>query len=294
MTDLKWTRKTCGKVAEELKSLDIQVSENTVARLLKQMDFSLRVNKKSLSTASPHERDEQFVYIAELRDLFLQEGYPIVSVDSKKKELIGPFKNNGAAWNRESIEVNGYDYPSLAQGKGIPYGVYDWLANCGSVFVGTSFDTPQFAVECIEKWWRYDGRKRYPDAGHLLILADGGGSNGRKCHTWKYWIQQKLCNTHDISVTVSHYPSGCSKWNPIEHRLFSEISKNWAGRPLDTYETLLNYIRTTKTSTGLKVKAYLVRKKYTKGIKVSDNEMRQLYLVKHNTLGNLNYTLYPT
>lgn len=291
MTDLKWTRKTCGKVAEELKSLRIQVSENTVARLLKQMDFSLRINKKCLSSASSTNRDEQFVYIAELREWFVQESNPIVSVDTKKKEKIGPFKNQGTVWGQESSKVNDYDYPSLAEGKGIPYGIYDWLANCGSVFVGTSYDTPEFAVECIVKWWRYDGCKKYPGIKHLLILADGGGSNGNNCNTWKYWLQHKLCNPHDISVTVSHYPPGCSKWNPIEHRLFSEISKNWAGRPLDSYETLLNYIRTTKTSTGLKVKAYLVRKKYTKGIKVSDDQMSQLRIVKHETLGNFNYTL---
>ena len=294
LTGLKWSRKTCCKVAEELKRLDIQISERTVARILKQLDFSLRVNKKSVSPASSNDRNEQFVYIEEIRKQFAQEGNPILSVDTKKKEKIGSFKNQGTTWTQKSIEVSDHDFSSTAKGKGIPYGIYDCQANCGTVFVGTSFDTPEFAVECVEKWWRYEGRKRYPSANHLLILADGGGSNGSNCRTWKYWLQHKLCDPHGISVSVSHYPAGCSKWNPIEHRLFSEISKNWAGRPLDSYETVLNYIRTTKTTTGLKVKAYLVRKKYKKGKTVTNEQMKQLNIVKDQNLSKLNYTLHSS
>ena len=163
---------------------------------------------------------------------------PIISVDTKKKELVGNFKNAGAAWNKEPVLVNDHDFRSAAVGMGIPYGVYDTEANRGALFVGTSHDTAAFAVACIAKWWRWEGRRRYPAAQRLLILADGGGSNGSRSRAWKYEIQKQLCDRYGLSVTVCHYPPSASNWNPIEHRLFSEISKNWAGKPLDSYETI--------------------------------------------------------
>ncbi len=207
--------------------------------------------------------------------------------------MVGLFKNPGTALRRQPIPVNDHDFRSLAQGVAIPYGVYDEKANRGSVFVGTSHDTSEFAVESIAKWWRYDGRRRYPKTDHLLILADAGGSNSATRRTWKYALQTRLCDRHQLSVTVTHYPAGASKWNPIEHRLFSEISKNWAGEPLRSYETILNYIRTTKTTTGLRVKAYLDKKHYPKSVKISKQQMEELALEKHEALPKWNYTLTP-
>jgi len=255
--------------------------------------YSLRVNHKKLSGRSPDERDAQFARIAELRESFAAQGLPIISIDTKKKELVGRFKNGGAAWNRTPVIVNDHDFRSDADGIAIPYGIYDLQANRGTVFVGTSYDTPAFAVDSVEKWWRAEGRRRYQEAQHLAILADGGGSNGATCRAWKHGLQTRVCDRHGISVTVAHYPAGASKWNPIEHRLFSEISKNWAGRPLDSYETILNYLRTTATSTGLRVKAHLVRKPYIKGIKIADREMGALEITKDEVLPKWNYTLRP-
>ena len=293
ISGLKWTRRTTHKIAQELKRLGIQVSANTVARLLKDMGFSLRVNHKKISTGSGPERDQQFAYIAELRASFARDGMPIISVDTKKKELVGHFKNPGVAWNREPTLVNDHDFRSHAKGIAVPYGIYDLQANQGFVFVGRSHDTAEFAVDNIEKWWRHAGLLRYPNAKDLLILADCGGSNGPRIRAWKHWIQENICDRHGISVTVSHYPAGASKWNPIEHRLFSEISKNWAGEPLTSFQTALNFIRTTKTSKGLSTSAFFVRKKYVKGLRFDDEQMASLCLLKHNTLPKWNYTLEP-
>ena len=272
-------------------------SDRTVARLLNQMDFSRRVNQKKLSRVSgvsPEERDAQFVRIAEIREHCAAKGLPLISVDTKKKELVGRFKNAGAAWNRQPVLVNDHDFRSDAEGIAVPYGIYDLLANRGTVFVGTSYDTPEFAVDSIEGWWRYEGQRRYGRTAHLAILADGGGSNGPTCRAWKHGLHRQLCERHGLTVTVAHYPSGASKWNPIEHRLFSEISKNWAGRPLDSYKTILNYIRTTRTTTGLRLRAHLVRKRYEKGIRISDTVIRQLPITNDSALARWNYTLSPS
>ena len=293
VTGLKWTRRTTRKIAAELGKLGIVIGRNTVGRLLKEMRFSLRVNRKKLAGTVDPDRDEQFKYIGRLRDTFEKLGCPVISVDTKKKEMLGLFKNNGTAWAKESTAVNDHDFRSMALGMAIPYGVYDTGADRGALFIGTSHDTPAFAVDCIERWWRSEGRKRYGDAAGLLILADGGGSNGNRSHVWKRDLQEKLCERHGLSVTVSHYPPGTSKWNPIEHRLFSAISRNWAGRPLDSYETLLKYARTTTTATGLKVRASLIRKPYKKSQKVSDKRMKELNLDKHAVLPKWNYTLRP-
>ena len=269
MTGLKWTHKTTARIAGELRTLVIDISPNTVGRLLNQMGYSLRVNSKKLSRVSkvaPADRDAQFSHIAALREDFAAQGLPVISVDTKKKELLGLFKNPGHAWRSEPIKVKDHDFASEADGKAVPYGIYDIHANLGTMFVGTSRDTSEFAVDCIEAWWRDEGQGRYPGAKRLVILADGGGSNGSRSRAWKLLLQNQLCKNHGLTVTVAHYPPGTSKWNPIEHRLFSEISKNWAGRPLDTYETVLNYMRTTKTAAGLEVHAQLVPKKYEAGL----------------------------
>jgi len=294
MTGLKWTRRTTEKIARELAHLGgIEVSANTVGRILKELGYSLRVNHKKVSSGTGPDRDAQFKQICAIRDRFSRRGLPVISVDTKKKELVGNFKNPGAAWNKQAVAVKDHDFRSQGLGLAVPYGIYDIQANRGSVFVGASHDTPQFAVSSIEKWWRYDGRRRYTKAKELLILADCGGSNGYRCRAWKHQLQQ-FSNRHRIKVTVSHYPPGTSKWNPIEHRLFSEISKNWAGRPLDSFTTVQNYISTTSTTTGLAVKAYIDSKIYPKGIKINVQQMNQLNIKKNDALPDWNYTFTPS
>jgi len=263
------------------------------------MDYSLKVNHKTLESGlknppDPEKRDKQFVYIAELRELFAIKMSPIISVDSKKKELIGNFKNNGRSWQKKPVNVKDHDFPTDAIGRAVPYGIYDTTANIGNIFLGTSCDTPRFAAESIEYWWKIEGQQTYQNAKELLILADSGGSNGYRSRGWKFNLQQKLCNQFGLKVYVCHYPPGSSKWNPIEHRLFSEISKNWQGRPLDSYETALKYIRTTKTNSGLNVKAHFVRKKYLKGEKITNQEMKKISIEKHQELTDWNYILHPS
>jgi hypothetical protein len=293
VTGLRWTRRTTAKIAGELQALGIQVSPKTVGRLLKELKFSLRVNHKKLSGGSGPDRDEQFAYIAELRERFARDGQIIVSIDTKKKELVGDFKNPGQAWNREPVLVNDHDFPSDALGKAIPYGIYDVQANRGTLFVGTSHDTPDFAVDNLARWWRGEGEPRYADATEMLVLADGGGSNGPRCRAFKYGLQTRFCNVHELVVTIAHYPTGASKWNPIEHRLFSEITKNWAGRPLDSYETIVEYARSTRTATGLKVWAELVEREYPKGVRISNAQMKEIDLEPHEIQPHRNYTIYP-
>ena len=293
MGGLKWTRRTTEKIAAELHTSGIAIGATTVGRLLRDMGYSLRVNHKKLTTCSAKNRDEQFQYIQHLRDQFARKGRPIVSIDTKKRELVGNFKNAGRTWQRQPLAVNVYDFRSDAKGVAIPYGIYDTQAKCGSVFVGTSHDTPAFAVASLAKWWRYDGFHRYPAARHLLVLADGGGSNGPRNRAWKHGLQHRLCDRLDLTVTVSHYPSGASKWNPVEHQLFSEISKNWAGQPLDSYEIVLNYIRTTETRTGLTVKAYLDPRTYPTKVRIPDDEFEAIRCRNHATLPDWNYTIRP-
>jgi hypothetical protein len=287
-----WTGKRLRQIVRELRQLDIAVSPNTVRQLLDQLGYSLHANSKSLSTPHPH-RDQQFGCIARQKKRFIRRAQPIISVDTKKKELVGNFKNHGRVWSIEPPAVKDHDFRSEALGMANPYGILDLLTNQGSVFVGTSHDTPEFAAGNVAQWWRDSGRRNYSDASELLILADGGGSNGARVRTWKYALQEQVVDRFDLEVTVCHYPTGASKWNPIEHRLFSEISKHWAGHPLDSYETILRLIRETKTRTGLQVKSYLVTKYFQTGKKISAEQMNQLSLVKHRVLPEWNYTLYP-
>jgi hypothetical protein len=292
MTGLKWTRRTTEKVAHQLSKLGIRVDPKTVGRILKKLGYSLRVNAKKISSGSGPDRNAQFEYIKLRREQFSKRGEPVLSVDTKKKELIGNFKNNGAAWEKAPVAVNDHDFRSMGKGVAVPYGIYDVEANLGSVFIGTSYDTPEFAVDAIEKWCRYDGQHRYKNGSELLILADCGGSNGYRCRAWKVGLQ-RLADKTGLTFHVSHFPPGASKWNPIEHRLFSEVSKNWAGRPLDSLLTIQNYISTTKTSTGLRVKAYVEPKCYRKGVKIDDVEMRSLNLIPADVFPKWNYALAP-
>jgi Rhodopirellula transposase DDE domain len=293
MTGIRWTRRTTEKIATELAALGIEVCANTVAKLLKELDYRLRVNHKKLSGKTDPDRDAQFAYIAAQRQSFASRGLPIISVDSKKRELVGNFKNPGATWSQKPTLVNDHDFRSHAEGIALPYGIYDLAANHGCLFVGTTHDTPAFAVDNLARWWNYHGRRRYPDADQLLVLADSGGSNAARTRAWKHCLQTKLCDRHRLTVTVCHYPTSASKWNPIEHRMLSELSKNWAGRPLDSYQTILNYAHTTRTKTGLRINAYLVQTDYPTGVKISDAEMYQLQLRPHHTQPARNYTISP-
>jgi hypothetical protein len=298
MSGLKWTRRTTRKIARALTRTGIPVSAGTVARLLKQMDFSLRVNVKRIESGiknppSRRHRNRQFLYIAQQRERMTRKGNPIVSVDSKKRELIGQFKNPGRCWVREPIPVNDHDFLTDAVGIALPYSLYDTQRNEGAVCVGTSHDTPAFAADAVASWWQRWGCHQYPQATELLILADAGGSNSCRSRVWKWQLQTQFANRFRLPVTVCHYPPGASKWNPVEHRLLSEISKNWQGKPLDSYATTLNYIRRTQTTTGLRVHAYLARKLYENGQRITDLDFGKITLRQHTTQPQWNYTLTP-
>jgi hypothetical protein len=293
MTEEKWVRSSTKKLRDRLRELGYQVSHTTVWRLLRKMKFSLKYNKKRRAGAQSPDRDEQFQYIASQKTAFSDAGLPIISVDTKKKELIGEFRNHGRAWCRESHEVNDHDFTNMAECRAVPFGVYDLTRNRGYVTVGISNDTPEFAVNAIARWWEQEGRLGYPRAEKLLILADCGGTNGCRFRAWKLNLQVKLCDAFSLTVTVCHYPPGCSKWNPVERRLFSEISKNWEGRPLRTLRIMLAYIRGTTTITGLTVNAYLDENTYRKGQKISREDMDGLNLIPHATCPIWNYTLSP-
>ncbi len=258
------------------------------------MDYALRVNHKKKTTVSSEHRNEQFEYLQAMRQTFQGRQWPVISVDTKKKEMIGNFKSVGAAWSQEPRLVNDHDFQRDAQGIAIPRGTYDPAANRGHVCVGRSHDTSAFAVDALGCWWQGEGQRRYPEASQLLVLADSGGSNNCRHWGWKANLQRKLCDRLGLTVTVCHYPPGSSKWNPIEHRLFSAISKNWAGRPLDSYETVLNHLRTTKTKTGLVVTACLMEGTYPLKLKVSKEIMAGLNLRPHDVLPQWNYTISPS
>lgn len=253
----------------------------------------MKGNSKSLSNGSHPDRDKQFGIIKRLREQFSAGGDPIISVDTKKKELIGLFKNPGRTWCREARKVKDHDFRSEALGIASPYGIYDLGGNCGVLVVGKSADTPEFAVNSIAAWWQHHGRRQYPASKRLLVLADSGGSNGARSRAFKKFIQERIADEYGLEITVSHYPTGTSKWNPVEHRMFSEISKNWAGRPLESFETLLNFARNTQTQTGLRIEAYLDEHEYKKGIKVPDKELKRLNITKRDELSNWNYTIMP-
>ena len=294
MSAQKWVRSSLRTLSARLTEAGHRVSPPTVGRLLTLLGYALHVNAKKVEARATHpERAAQFSHIAQQRQEFAAAERPIVSVDTKKKELIGAFKNAGRAWSREAAAVNVHDFPSDAQGRAVPYGVYDLLHNRGTVYVGSSGDTAQFAVEALAAWWDTQGHVTYPTTTHLLILADGGGSNGSRTRLWKQQLQERLCEERGLTVTVCHYPPGCSKWNPIEHPLFGPISLNWAGQPLHTWEALLAWIRGPTTATGLEVCAERVAGTYDTGLRVSDAEMARLNLTPHAVCPSWNYTLRP-
>lgn len=294
MTKRKWVRRSLRTLATHLVRKGHAASAPTVARLLRKHDYSPRVNAKEKERDSQHpDRNRQFEYIEEQTARFRAAGSPIISVDTKKKELIGDFRQAGQSWVKEPLEVNLHDFPSEAVGRAVPYGVYDVARNEGAVFVGRSGDTPEFAISAIARWWEQIGAGVYPQARELLILADSGGSNGCRSGVWKEQLQQQLCDRLGLAVTVSHYPRGCSKWNPVEHRLFSQISVNWAGQPLRSFKLMLGYLRGTKTVTGLKVRAQMLEGVFETGRRVAKSVLQQLHIERHDVCPKWNYTIRP-
>ena len=292
MTKLKWTNKSTYTIADELKNKSKYISEDTIGRIIKQLGYSLQANVKSKESGSSEERDSQFRYINEQVKIFANKNMPVISVDAKKKELVGNLKNSGRKWMKKGKAeiVNIYDFWFLADGKAIPYGIYNINMNKGFVNVGIDHNTSEFAVESIRQWWDNIGNKNYPYAKELLICADGGGSNASRSRLWKFYLQ-KFANKTGLKITVCHFPPGTSKWNKIEHKMFSFISMNWRGRPLINYEVIINLIEGTKTKNGLKIKAKMDKKIYELKQKVSDKEFENVNFLRHEINPQWNYTL---
>ena len=292
---IQWTSKSMEKLAEELTRKGFQVTQKTVGVLLEELEYSLQKNKKNIESGSQNpDRNEQFEYIYRKTNEFKERCQPIISVDTKKKELIGNYKNNGAEYcpKGKPIEVNGHDFENEELGSIRPYGIYDVNMNAGMVNVGTDNDTAAFAIESIRRWWNTLGNKEYPEAKELLIMADGGGSNGSRVRLWKVELQ-KLANETGLEISVCHFPPGTSKWNKIEHRMFSYISINMRGKPLISHEVAIKLISSTTTKKGLKISCMLDENKYKKGIKIKNKEMREINMVKDDFCGKWNYTVIP-
>ena len=292
MTGSKWVRRSLRHLSGDLHQQGHRACPNTVGRLLRKQKFSLKSNRKGQSGKAHPDRDRQFRHIQQQREQFTAAGLPVVSVDAKKKELVGNFKNVGATWCRKAESVNIYDFIHDAECRATPYALYDPTRNRGMVAVGTSADTAQFATDSIAHWWQQEGRQAYPRAKQLLVLADGGGSNGHRSRLFKSSLQQ-FANQSRVAVTVCHYPTGASKWNPVEHRLLSQISINWAGKPLRSLSAMLGYIRGTMTETGLRVRAWLNTRQYPKKVKISDAQMKSLNLQRLPTCPDWSYTIRP-
>ena len=295
MSLLRWTSKSSVKLAEELERRGFSVSSNTVLRLLHLLGYSLQANAKVTEGRQHPDRDEQFRYLNETAVSFIAQNQPVISVDTKKKELIGEFANKGNEWALsgapERVNVHDFKDPSLgAYAKAIPYGVYDLANNEGWVNVGDTADTSEFAVESIRRWWHQMGRERFADATSLLITADAGGSNGYRVRAWKVELA-RLAQETGLTITVCHYPPGTSKWNKIEHRMFSFITMNWRGKPLTSVRTIIELISATATSTGLTIQADYDPSWYPKGVKISDQQLAALPLRPHDFHGEWNYTL---
>lgn len=291
---LRWTCKSVRNISDFLREHGYSVSPKTVATILHNLEYSLQGNRKTKEGKNHPDRDAQFKYINKIVKKFLRNKSPVISVDTKKKELVGSYKNPGKEWKSKNNpeKVNSHDFPDKKVPKAVPYGVYDIGNNLGWVNIGISSDTAEFAVDSIKYWWKKIGKKRYLKSNKLLICADAGGSNSYRSRLWKKQLQE-LCDSEKIQISICHFPPGTSKWNKIEHRLFSFISINWRGKPLLTYQTIINLITSTKTKTGLTIRARLNKKIYKKGVKVSKEEMQNLNIVKDKFHGEWNYTIKP-
>jgi transposase len=294
MSAIKWTSKSTRAIAAALQKKGHELSHDKVCRLLHERGYSLQANRKRLEGQSHPDRDGQFRYLNKTVKRFASRGDPVISVDCKKKEKVGNFKNAGRTWKKKGKpeEVLTHDFPHLGIGKAIPYGVYDIDRNAGMVNVGTSAETGEFAVESIRQWWKRFGRRHYPKGRRLLICADSGGGNGYRPRSWKIHLQ-RLADKTGLAIMVCHYPPGTSKWNKIEHRMFSFISLHWKGQPLVNYEAVINLIGSATTRKGLKVAARLDPKKYEQRVKHTDQEMRELRLKRHEPYPDWNYTISP-
>ena len=292
---LRWTSKSTAKLAAGLVAFGHHVSEVTVQRVLKSMGFSLQANRKTREGEQHPDRDAQFRYISRTAKAALAAGQPVISVDSKKRELVGNFKAVGREWapKGEPVEVSTHDFKDKELGHAIPHGIFDPVANEGWVTVGIDHETSQFAVNSIGAWWEHLGRERYPNAKTLTITADCGGSNSNRTRLWKAELQ-KLANATGLEITICHFPPGTSKWNQVEHRLFSFIATNWRGKPLESLEVIINLIAATTTNTGLKVYARLDTGSYPKGVEVSDEEFNAINIHRHDFHGDWNYTVKPS
>ncbi len=293
MTVRKFVRRSLRNLSKDLQRCGHRASHTTVGKLLHQEDYAPRANRKRYASSRHPDRDRQFRYIAQLKRAWLAAGWPVLSIDAKKKELIGNFRNPGRTWGRQAEAVNTHDFRQDASACAVPYGLYLLNDNRGYVRVGLSANTAEFAVDTIAAWWAADGRRHFPRARQLLLLADGGGSNGHRPRLWKLRLQTRVADRFGLAVTVCHYPTGASHYNPVEHRLFGPISNNWAGTPLRSVPLLLACIRGTHTETGLRVKASLSRKRYRTKIKVSGQEMKALNLKRHKVCPKWNYTIEP-
>ena len=292
VSGLKWTRKTSRKISRELQRRGYRVGRDTVRRLLREQHYALRANRKRLNRQQDPERDRQMRYLVRQRRTCQRAGSPVISVDAKQRELVGNFKNPGRTYRRAALDVLESDYPSDSDGVAIPYGIFDVTRNEGFIVVGTSHQTPAFAVAALRKWWLRTGRHKYGDGRQLLIEADCGGANGNRIWLWKFGLQQ-VADEFGLTITVTHLPTSASKWNPIEHKLFCYIEANWAGQPLIDYETVLKFIRTTTTATGLRVRAYLDRQTYPTGLKITSEQKAQINLKPHRARPHWNYTIRP-
>jgi len=292
---LKWTSKSTRKIEQAFMEAGIKISDTTIGEILKSQGYTLQSNRKELAIKPSHpDRNAQFEHINETAKECMKSGIPVISIDAKKKENIGNFKNIGAEYNKkkEAVKVLDHDFPIKELGKATPYGVYDVLHNAGFVNVGISSDTAEFAVESIKRWWYEMGAETYPNADTIYITADAGGSNGSRVKLWKTSLQ-KMADELKMTLKVSHFPPGTSKWNKIEHRLFSFISKNWRGKPLESLAIIVNLIGSTTTDTGLTVKCVVDYNEYIKGIDVSDDELASLNLIEDDFHGDWNYSILP-
>lgn len=291
ITGLKWTHRSLRKLCKALRRQGLKVSPHTVARLLRQRRFSLRTCRKQRAGIRNPDRDRQFRYLVRLRRFYITRGWPVISIDTKKKEWVGDFKNPGACWRQQAREVLDHDFPKWAIGRAIPIGVYDVAHNDGYVVLGTSHETPTFAVSAIRRWWLQVGRRRYRNGNHLLIEVDSGGANDHRKWEWKLALQD-LADKLGLIIAVTHYPPGASKWNPIDHRMFSLISANWAGEPLASYETMLKYIRTTHSEKGFHCRACLDRKAYT-AQRPTKEQKQKVRMKRRRVFPQWNYIIYP-
>ena len=289
----KWVRKSLRQIVSQLNKQSYSVGRTTVGRLLKKLKYGLVSNRKSLTGTRHPDQERQFRYIRRVKRLFGEAGLPIISVDAKNKELIGNFFNKGRTWRQEPDKVSAHDFLNDANALAVPYGIYDLTHNQGYVYVGTSHDTPEFAAHCIAQWWADPNRPRFRCEDMLLILCDAGGSNNCRFWLWKQEVQQQLANQFGLRILICHYPTGNSKYNPIEYRLFSQISINWAGQPLRSLQTMLNLIQGTTTSTGLTVKAFLVDHLFEKGRKVSKTARLAINLERRSVCPIWNYIIRP-